>query len=295
MAGYLKTKTMGVIMGKRCPKKNSEVFSKEKAGKVGKLKILILGREGMLGSMASSLLKSNNRYNVSSWDRKKLDAKMSAGVIEKILKKENPNIIVNCIGLINIYSNKKGAELDAKKINTDFPHLLAYLSIKNNFKLIHISTDCYLDKDTYGRSKYLGEINDRTNLTIRTSIIGPEIKGGFGLFDWFMSASREVSGYTKSKWDGVTTFQLIKFIEFCIEKKFTGILDYRSRKSTSKYKLLKLINKIFDKGIKINRDNRRMEDKRNKNPNFFCNKSHKIQLIEMRDFMKNKNKYEKYF
>ena len=263
---------------------------------MNKLKILILGKDGMLGHMLNLFFESQKEYIVSSWDRKKLDINMNSSKIEHLLELESSDVIINCIGLINKYANEPGMESQSKKINTDFPHLLAYLSIKNKYKLIHISTDCYLDKDVYGKSKYFGEINDKINLTIRTSIIGPEIKNGSGLFHWFMNESKEVPGYTKAKWDGVTTLQLAKFINNCIKNKKTGILDYRTKKIITKYKLLELSSRVFNKNILIKKDKRKIKDKRNKQPEFWCKKSYDIQLLELRNFMeKHKDVYKKYF
>ena len=55
----------------------------------------------------------------------------------------------------------------------------------------------------------MGEINDDKNLTLRTSIIGPELKeNGEGLFSWFINQKGEVNGFTESIWGGVTTLVL---------------------------------------------------------------------------------------
>lgn len=36
--------------------------------------------------------------------------------------------------------------------------------------------------------------------TLRTSIIGPELKDGTGLFHWFMKQEGEVKGYINAYW-----------------------------------------------------------------------------------------------
>jgi dTDP-4-dehydrorhamnose reductase len=260
------------------------------------MKILILGKSGMLGHVVHTFFSKKKDYKVTAWSRKEMDATMTHNKIETLLNTESPDIIINCIGLINKYANRTEMKKNAKIINTDFPHLLAYLSIKNNYKLIHISTDCYQDKDTYGQSKYFGEINDKKNLTIRTSIIGPEIKQGFGLFHWFMNESRETSGYSQAKWDGVTTLQLAMFMEFCIKSEQCGLLDYRTNKSISKYNLLNIIAKTFEKNIHIKKDKRKMPDKRNRKPDFSCKKTYEKQIKELKNYMiKNKKTYQHYF
>ena len=79
---------------------------------------------------------------------------------------------------------------NAKYINSFFPKHLVELSKKYNYKVIHISTDCvfsgtkglyneYSIKDAidgYGITKSKGEIDAPGHLTIRTSIIGPDLK-----------------------------------------------------------------------------------------------------------------------
>ena len=59
--------------------------------------------------------------------------------------------------------------------------------------------------------KDLGEIMNKNHLTLRTSVIGPELKrDGEELFHWFMSQTGEVNGFTKAIWSGVTTLILAK-------------------------------------------------------------------------------------
>ena len=60
----------------------------------------------------------------------------------------------------------------------------------------------------------LGEvINYKNSLTIRTSIIGPEIRTTkTGLFNWFLNTENKLYGYTNVIWSGLTTLELSKFI-----------------------------------------------------------------------------------
>jgi len=108
-------------------------------------------------------------------------------------------------------------------------------------KIIQISTDCvfsgkdggykedsFRDGDTiYARTKALGEINNNKDLTIRTSIIGPDInEDGIGLFHWFMKQSGTIYGFRNAYWTGVTTIELAKGIEKFIEYNVTGIYHF---------------------------------------------------------------------
>ena len=101
----------------------------------------------------------------------------------KICKKVNPDIIINCVGIL--IKGSVNSIKNAIHVNSYFHIFLVEISNKLNFKVIHISTDCVFSgstgnysedsikdaKDTYGLTKSLGEINSSRHLTIRTSII----------------------------------------------------------------------------------------------------------------------------
>ena len=115
-------------------------------------------------------------------------------MLEKFFKKNNFLNGIKCAAKINIdYCEKKYGK--AIIINYNFPKYLAKLSIKYNFKLIHISSDHVykgdkfkLNKETsklfpinkYALSKILAEkavkINKK-NLIIRTNFTGKKIDG----------------------------------------------------------------------------------------------------------------------
>ena len=80
--------------------------------------------------------------------------------------------------------------------------------------------------DIYGKTKDIGEIVNNKHLTIRTSIIGPELKkDGSGLFNWLLSNKEgSVYGYDKSIWSGLTTLELSKVILYLIENDFKGLI-----------------------------------------------------------------------
>ena len=138
---------------------------------------------------------------------------------------------------------------------------------KIDAKLIHISTDCifsgnkkepYIEtdekdgRDVYAKSKGLGEIVNNNHLTLRTSVVGPELKtDGEELFHWFMNQKGEISGFTKSIWSGVTTIELAKAVKWSIDNEITGLYHVTNNTSISKYELLKLFQKYTKKNIDI--------------------------------------------
>ena len=148
----------------------------------------------------------------------------------------------------------------ASFLNGYFPHFLAEITKDTDTQVIHMSTDCvfsgkkgsyteddFKDGETfYDRSKALGELDDEKNITLRNSIVGPDVnENGIGLLNWFMKQSGSVKGYTKAMWTGQTTLQLAKTMEVASIKKAHGLYNTVPDTSISKYELLKLFNKYL--------------------------------------------------
>jgi dTDP-4-dehydrorhamnose reductase len=237
-----------------------------------KLKILVLGSTGLIGHQVFNYLLKKEKYELYNISyRKKLnhdtilcDVRNQDEFIEKV-KLISPDVIINCIGILI-----QGSDLDPKNaifINAYFPHVLVSLSDELNSKLIHMSTDCvfsgdkempYIEKDfkdgrdIYAKYKGLGEIINKNHLTIRTSVVGPELKrDGQELFHWFMSQTGEVNGFTKAIWSGVTTLILAKVVDWAIEYKITGLYHVTNNKTIDKFALLNLMKKYTKKNILI--------------------------------------------
>lgn len=230
-------------------------------------KVLLFGATGMAGHIVYYYLRDTEKYEITNVAfRTKLtensmivdvtDSKAVAEVVEKI----KPKIIINCIGVLIKGSN--GNPDNAILINAYFPHLLKKLADGIDAKLIHISTDCvfsgkkgnYMEDDfrdaddVYGRSKALGEVINEKDLTIRTSIIGPELKqNGEGLFHWFMKQHGVVHGFLTAIWGGVTTLELAKAIDVAIDEKKTGLVHLSNGVGISKYDLLCLFKELWHK------------------------------------------------
>ena len=237
-----------------------------------KSKVLIIGSTGLIGHQVYNYLKDNDDYNLYNIAYRKknqentilLDARDEHNLIKQITS-IRPQYIVNCIGILI-----KGSERDPENaifLNSYMPHILARLANKINAKLIQISTDCvfsgykqepYVETDEkdgrgiYAISKGLGEVIDNQHLTLRTSVVGPELKSdGEELFHWFMSQSGSISGFTKAIWSGVTTIELAKAIKWSIENNILGLYHVTNNTTISKYELLKLFQKYTKKNIDI--------------------------------------------
>ena len=245
------------------------------------MKILVLGVTGMLGHKAFSIFSRNPNFETFGTARKITDINrcfpdtknifssvdaLNPNSIFDLIDEIKPDIVLNCIGIIKQLKEAKDPILSIE-INSLFPHRLAR-HIKNlNTRLIHIRTDCVFSgdtgsynenddsdaKDLYGKSKYLGELKNYDNcITLRTSIIGPELKGKFSLLEWFLAQEKSVKGYVNAIYSGLTTFELINIIEnYVIKKSTKNGLYHVSSNPISKFELLKIIANVYHKKIVI--------------------------------------------
>jgi len=231
-----------------------------------KQKVLILGAAGMAGHIITAYLKNTSSYDVITIAREnqlfipdfQLDV-TNFDELSKVIQQTQPDFIINCIGMLN-----RDAEDNIDKailINAYLPHYLETITKHTYTQLIHISTDCvfsgtggnYKESDVkdgkgyYAQSKALGEVINDKDLTIRTSIIGPELKNnGIGLLGWFLKQSGEVRGYTQAIWSGVTTLELAKYIYSYLQgSRLSGILHLTNNRPISKFDLLEIIKKVY--------------------------------------------------
>jgi len=277
-----------------------------------KKKVLVLGSSGMLGHVLTDFLKNDNIFKVYNLSRKrKIDEEtiicdvLNFEHLEQIINEIQPDYIINSIGILikeSINNPKK-----AISINSDFPHRLKEIAEKNNASVFHLSTDCVFDGskggyseesiktpiDTYGKTKAHGEIISKNHLTIRTSIIGPELKDdGDGLLLWVIkNKNLKVEGYEKSIWSGLTTIELSKALIYCIKNNIRGLLHISSP-PISKYQLLKLINIEFNLNIEIKKVDGKISDKSLKSTRkdfAYRIPSYKSMISEMKVYMESKN------
>lgn len=232
--------------------------------------IVVLGAQGMAGHVMAEHLTQSPDYKVLGVARtagrfvsQALDV-LNFNNLEKYLHDVAPDVVVNCIGVLVSRANNYVA--NAILINSYLPQFLSELGSKLDYKLVHISTDCVFSgkagqyhensfrdgDDNYARTKALGEVVNERDLTIRTSIIGPELKdGGTGLMDWFLKQVEEVNGYTQAYWSGVTTLELAKATCEFIDQKVTGLYQLCPQQKISKFDLLQLMAKIWNRQIRI--------------------------------------------
>jgi dTDP-4-dehydrorhamnose reductase len=272
-------------------------------------KILIVGSKGMAGHMLYHYIKENTTFDIIDIARGaefhtpsyQLDVTDFSN-LEAMLKKEAPDYVINCIGVLN--KNAEEHPDNAVLLNSYFPHFLAAKGTELGFKLIHISTDCVFNgqkggytetsvKDGFGfyaQSKALGEVEYGNHLTFRTSIIGPDLnKNGIGLFHWFMNQKGIIKGYSEAYWTGVTTLELAKAVVEAIAQNLTGLHHLVNDQKINKYELTNLFKLIFDKDdVEIEAYNGYKVDKSLVRTNFEFNytvKPYAAMIDEMRNWI----------
>jgi dTDP-4-dehydrorhamnose reductase len=245
------------------------------------MKVLVFGVSGMIGSSVLRVLCEKLEWQVFGTVRSTLDnyffnSTLGKHVIEgidvnlldsliEVLDNIKPNVVVNCVGITK-HKVLGGNPLDFFPINSLMPHRLANLCNLIGARLIHVSTDCvfsgqkgnYIESDipdaidVYGRSKALGELYYPFSVTLRTSTIGHELHGKYGLLDWFLSQEEHCKGYTKAVFSGLPTIVFAQVIrDLVIPRPELSGLYHVAAKPINKFELLKLIAEVYGKNIEV--------------------------------------------
>lgn len=240
------------------------------------LKVLILGKGGMLGSMVFNYFSQDKAYEVKGTEKTEFNANEFLKDNSKFSYIKDFDYLINCIGIIKPYckDDDRDGVIRAIQINALFPQELAKFCKDEKVKIIQIATDCVFSGkvgsygessqhdpiDIYGKSKSLGEVYFGNFLNIRCSIIGPELKNNFGLLGWFLNQEKgsKLKGFDNHKWNGVTTLQFAILCKRIIDSnKFDKLVEisrvfhFTPNDSVIKYDLLLLFNKVFKKDMEI--------------------------------------------
>lgn len=252
------------------------------------MKILILGATGEIGHTLCKILSKN--YKVVALMRKNpnirsvnffdnilpenhcifLESFQNFKSVKSEIKKINPDVVINCAGIVKHRKICKEGNIETEYINSTFPHLLAEICSDNDIRFIHFSTDCvfsgekgnYSESDTpdpidyYGKSKFLGEVNLPPALTIRTSFIGPSLFHKTGLFEWLKQQKNQtIYGYKNAIYTGLTTIAFSKILMKIVKNHpdLEGLFQISSE-PISKFDLIHLINERFKLNIEIKPD-----------------------------------------
>jgi dTDP-4-dehydrorhamnose reductase len=255
------------------------------------MRVLVLGATGMLGHRLVAELRA--RFAVSATVRGEppagapflTGANLVGGVaaedfetVVRAVGAVRPEAVVNCIGIVKQLAAAKDP-IPSITVNALFPHRLARLCRAAGARLIHLSTDCVFSgtkgvpyteddppdpPDLYGRTKLLGEVAGPGSLTLRTSMIGRELRNRAGLVEWFLgNRGGSVRGFASALYTGLTTPVLARLLADLLE--FHPPLDglyHVAAEAISKYALLQLIDGAFGTETSIERDTSFVCDRR---------------------------------
>ncbi|MGZ9585244.1 SDR family oxidoreductase [Paenibacillus marinisediminis] len=234
------------------------------------MKLLIIGGNGMAGHMLVRYFQQQGTHRVFYTTRNKEDDSSllleltDMAHVDHVLTAVRPHVVINAAGILNDACDRR--LMEAYQVNGILPQRLRQRANLLGAKVVHISTDCvfsgargsYSEIDepdgttAYAMTKALGELHPvhdgSPHLTIRTSIIGPEIRaGGLGLLAWFLRQTGEIRGYRNVRWNGVTTLALAKAIDRWIEGPLSGLVHLAHPSPVSKCELLHLFQEVYGK------------------------------------------------
>lgn len=192
-----------------------------------------------------------------------------AGSAARAIEQWRADVVINCIGIVK-QSDEAREAVPSIVVNALFPHQLAELARQRGARLIHFSTDCVFSGtrgdyreddnpdpvDLYGRTKLLGEVSGSGVVTLRTSIIGRELRGRLGLVEWFLSQrGGRVSGYAGAHYSGLTTGAMADVVSLVIRSHadLEGVWQV-SADPITKFDLLQIVNRVYQLGVTIDRD-----------------------------------------
>lgn len=226
-------------------------------------KILFTGGSGLLALNCSIYLRKdfeiylglhNRIINLKGINTCKLDLENEVE-LEKTLIKIKPDILINTAGMTNVEECELNS-IEAFKINSFIPGLLAKLSERLGIYFIHISTDHLFDGsknflteleptcpiNVYGKSKELGELevlrNNKDALILRINFFGWGTKYRKSFSDYIIEnlrLNKEIDLFDDVFYTPILITTALSCIEFLIEKRENGIFHIVSNEKITKY------------------------------------------------------------
>ncbi len=240
---------------------------------------LVLGGTGMVGqAVVKQFAKSGRGFRATTRHLDLVSAAQRDSFVSFDSATDDPaamvrgfgpeDAVVNCAALIktHIVDTDIASRRAAVAANILVQHDFAALAETQGFRIINLTTDCvfagtrggYLEtdlhnaEDVYGRSKSLGEVPGKTILNLRTSVIGPEIRGFGSLLQWVLGheAGATISGFADHWWNGVTTPALARVIDAILAHSPTlaGTVHLVPADTANKHELAKMILAAFERG-----------------------------------------------
>ena len=196
-----------------------------------------------------------------------VDVRSTDRLVE-VLSEFRPEVVINAAGIVK-QRNAAKLSIPCLEMNALLPHRLAIICRGIRARLIHLSTDCVFSgrkgnyqeldqsdaEDLYGKSKFLGELQQENCLTIRTSSVGHELGAPKGLLGWFLSQSGQVKGFPNAIYSGLTSPELARVISRLVfGHPLAEGLYHVGGDPISKFELLHLFKDRFQHDVVISPD-----------------------------------------
>ncbi len=238
-----------------------------------KIRVLITGRDGLLGTTLHQLVEENLHLDFIFTNRKSLDV-LNERSIRNFFDKNRIDYCINCAAYTNVDKAEEEKEL-AKKVNVIGVANLVESCKKHHVKLIHISTDYvfngrsnnpYSEGDIpnpinyYGKTKLLGEqeVQKMHNnfFIIRTSwLYGKKGTNFVKTMLKLAKTKKEISVVDDQIGNPTNAIDLAKFILYLIgsDNRNYGIYNFTNEGKTSWFEFAIEIFKYSKVAIKVNR------------------------------------------
>jgi dTDP-4-dehydrorhamnose reductase len=251
--------------------------------------VLILGASGLLGNAMFRVLSEASSTAVYGAIRDArtrdfftpalaarlvvVDDLLDRSRLRELFDRVQPGVVINCV------APGRPAPADPLRsieIYGLLPQLLSHLCKASGARLVQISSDGvfsgrrggYVETDLpdaadlYGTAKVLGEVHESHAITLRTSIIGPELQGEAGLLEWFLRQKDQCRCYSRAIFSGFPTVVLGRIVRDVVlpRPELSGIYHVASH-PISKFDLLALVAREYGKQIELLPDERVVMDR----------------------------------
>lgn len=186
--------------------------------------------------------------------------------LEVALRNSNPDVIINCTGL-TAKESEILATSEMLKIQSVFPNFLHDWCQQHSAFLIHFSSDEVFEgrdipyeesslpdaKTLFGRAMALGEVQGPHCLTLRASLLGPDLGSTRGYFSKLSQNPQQTVLVSRSHfYCGVTTQYLAQFVADHLRfgLPVSGLYQIASQ-PISEFDLIHGINRHFHWNLKI--------------------------------------------
>ncbi len=239
------------------------------------MRILVLGGNGMLGhhflqswqrrhDVKVTLRDDSSRYSDSRlFDETSCYFEIDVRDLAKLsrtIEHFRPDAVINATGVNKQIAGVGNIE-QVIEVNALFPHKLARICETAKARLIQFSSDCifsgkqgrYVETDesdavdVYGKTKFLGEVDQAHVVTLRKSTIGLELGGKHGLVEWFLAQHGPIKGFRKAIYSGLISSELVRVVEMILLRQpdLSGVWNVAST-AISKYDLLTQLQSRLD-------------------------------------------------